>query len=99
MLALHMFCVLSYLLFIHLFRCQSFLIPSRVFFKYWNIKKPIQSSNLKEPSIEDMKQVAIILANITEYLYDKPGTAMNIVTENIGFLYSRNIPVYVIKIT
>lgn len=53
----------------------------------------LTGTKLIEPTIEDMKVVAKILANITEYLYEKPGLAMKVVSDNMGFLYSRNVPV------
>lgn len=48
---------------------------------------------LVEPNMEDMKKVAQVLANITDYLYEQPGLAMKVVSDNMGWLYSRNVPV------
>lgn len=47
---------------------------------------------LKEPCFEDMKTMAVILSNITDFIDTKPGTAMKVITDNMGWLYSRNVP-------
>lgn len=49
-------------------------------------------TKLIEPNAEDMKVVAQILANITDHLYEQPGLAMKVVSNNMGWLYSRNVP-------
>ena len=58
----------------------------------------ITGTKLVEPNMQDMKVVAQILANITDYLYEKPGLAMKVVSDNMGWLYSRNVPMYVIDL-
>ena len=50
-------------------------------------------NTLKEPNFEDMKVVAAILANITDHINTNPGYAMRVVTDNMSFLYTRNIPI------
>jgi hypothetical protein len=45
-----------------------------------------------EPSVEDMGILATILANITESLESSPDIAMKIVSDNVGWLYTKNVP-------
>lgn len=47
---------------------------------------------LQPPTFEDMKTMAVILSNITDYIDTQPGNAMKVVTDNMGWLYSRNVP-------
>ena len=56
-------------------------------------QKNVDNNNkLREPTFEDMKTIAVILSNITDHIDTQPGTAMKVVTENMGWLYSRNVP-------
>ena len=50
-------------------------------------------SNLLEPTNEDMKTMTLLLLNVTENLTSEPGLAMKTVSDNIGWLLSRNVPV------
>lgn len=50
------------------------------------------STPLLEPTFADMKEMAFILANITEHLDTQPEVAITIASQRMGWLYSRNIP-------
>ena len=52
----------------------------------------LQKSELIEPSTEDMKHMAYMLANITEYLDSQPQSALSIVSQQMGWLFQRNVP-------
>lgn len=47
---------------------------------------------LLEPTFDDMKQVAFILANITEFLDVQPEKALTVASKHMGWLYARNVP-------
>jgi hypothetical protein len=47
---------------------------------------------LKEPVFEDMEYLAIMLANITEVMDIAPEQALTIVSRDMGWLYSRDVP-------
>lgn len=94
---------------ITLFTCNtfSFRCPIPTAIKYTSSRIKIQADfggektnvnsnqGLQEITIDDMKKMATILSNITEYLYEKPNVAIKIASDNIGWLYSRNVPAYV----
>jgi hypothetical protein len=50
------------------------------------------SRRLIEPNFEDMKEMAFILANITEHLDTKPELSLSVLSQKMGWLYSRDIP-------
>jgi hypothetical protein len=50
------------------------------------------TSSLLEPTFHDMKELAYILANITEHLDTNPEKAMSVVSQRMGWLYNHNIP-------
>ena len=47
---------------------------------------------LLEPNKVDMKQMAIVLSNITEFLDVEPEKALSVASQNIGWCFQRNIP-------
>ena len=47
---------------------------------------------LLEPTFADMKEMAFILANITEHLDTQPEIAITVASQRMGWLYSRDIP-------
>ena len=55
-----------------------------------DISSPRQT--LLEPTFADMKEMAVILANITEHLDTQPEIAMTVASQRMGWLYSRDIP-------
>jgi hypothetical protein len=44
------------------------------------------------PTFDDMKVLATILANVTDNLDSQPDVAFTIASQNMGWLYSRNVP-------
>jgi hypothetical protein len=44
------------------------------------------------PSYEDMQHLAMVLANMTDSLDSAPDVAMSIVSQQLGWLYARNVP-------
>ena len=62
----------------------------------FNPDKDVTSSSprptLLEPTFSDMKEMAFILANITEHLDTQPELAMTVASQKMGWLYSREIP-------
>jgi len=44
------------------------------------------------PNYEDMQHMAMILANMTDSLDSSPDVAMSIVSQQLGWLYSRDVP-------
>ena len=51
-----------------------------------------EENNLISPTFDDMKQLALILANITEHIDSSPEVALSIASKEMGWLYARNIP-------
>lgn len=47
---------------------------------------------LHSPNFDDMKYLAFLLANITEVMDTQPELALTIVSKQMGWLYSRNVP-------
>ena len=47
---------------------------------------------LMEPTFADMKEMAFLLANITEHLDTQPELAMTVASQRMGWLYSRDVP-------
>lgn len=51
-----------------------------------------ESRRLLEPSKADMRQLAFILANVSDSLDQQPEAALSIVSQNMGWLFARNVP-------
>ena len=49
-------------------------------------------TTLLEPTFADMKEMAFILANITEHLDTQPEVSITVASQRMGWLYSRDIP-------
>jgi hypothetical protein len=49
-------------------------------------------TKLIEPTFADMKEMAFLLANITEHLDTQPELAMTVASQKMGWLYSRDVP-------
>ena len=49
-------------------------------------------SNLLPPSFDDMNRLAYILSNVTERLGTAPESAMSIVSEEMDWLFQRDVP-------
>ena len=47
---------------------------------------------LMEPTFADMKEMAFLLANVTEHLDTQPELAMTVASQRMGWLYSRDVP-------
>ena len=47
---------------------------------------------LMEPTFADMKEMAYLLANVTEHLDTQPELAMTVASQRMGWLYSRDVP-------
>jgi hypothetical protein len=45
-----------------------------------------------EPTFEDMKEMGVILADITDCLETQPEKAISIASQKMGWLYARNLP-------
>jgi hypothetical protein len=50
--------------------------------------------SLLQPNLEDMNRLAYILANVTDHLDIAPETALTIASQEMGWLYQRNVPKY-----
>ena len=88
---------LFYIIIIYLNVCLHSFGYNRQFYRtkmtLGSTQKNVDNNNkLREPTFEDMKTIAVILSNITDHIDTQPGTAMKVVTENMGWLYSRNVP-------
>jgi hypothetical protein len=55
-------------------------------------KKMYMNRQLMEPTFDDMKEMALILANITEHLDTNPELSLTVLSQKMGWLYSRDIP-------
>ena len=51
-----------------------------------------ESRRLLEPSKADMRQLAFILANVSDSLDQQPEAALSIVSQNMGWLFARDVP-------
>jgi len=49
-------------------------------------------SSMLPPTLEDMKEMAFILANITDHLDTQPEVALSVASQHMGWLFSRNVP-------
>ena len=51
-----------------------------------------QQRTLHPPTYADMKELAFILASVTEHLDTDPGQALTVASQRMGWLYARNVP-------
>lgn len=52
----------------------------------------IVSDSSIPPNFDDMKRLAYILANVTDHLDASPDIALSIASQEMGWLYSRDVP-------
>ena len=50
------------------------------------------NTNDNQKQFDDMKRFAIILANVTDRFNVGPEQALTVISDNIGWLYSQNLP-------
>ena len=55
-----------------------------------DVETPLEG--LLEPNKVDMKQMAFVLRNITEFLDAEPEKALSVASQNMGWCFQRNVP-------
>lgn len=58
----------------------------------------LQEERLSPPNREDMHHLAYLLANMTDHLDTAPEVALTIVSQEMGWLFSKDVPRFTLNL-